>query len=137
MTKYIYLHVLQADYGYGYDDITESENYAETRQDYTDHVKNEKHVVFRIIKRRVLRTTHTKHSMCTTCADIAVQGYSSDLADVKEHQDRCNWIIKRVLPVGSYWLSFDPQPLTADDSDHCQGCRNNYATVTVQSAKDY
>ena len=137
MTKYIYLHVLQSDHGYGFDDITESEDYKEIRRDLKDYRDNEPHVAHRIINRRVLRTSITKHSMCRVCADIAVQGYSDNLADVQAHQDRCNYIDKYVLPCGSYWKDNEPVPLTDGDSDHCQGCRNNYATVTVQSAKDY
>ena len=137
MTKYIYLHVLQSDHGYGFDDITESEDYKEVRQDLKDYRENEPHVEHRIIKRRVLRTTITEHAMCATCAQIAIQGYSDALADVKEHQDRCNYIDKLVLPVGSYWKDNDPRPLTQNDGEYCTGCRQPGATVSVQSAKDY
>ena len=82
----------------GFDDITESEDYKEIRQDLKDYRENEPHVAHRIVKRRVLRTTITEHAMCSVCAEIAIQGYSDNLADVKEHQDRCNYIDKFVLP---------------------------------------
>ena len=136
MTKYIYLHVLQSDHGYGFDDITESEDYKEIRRDLKDYRDNEPHTVHRIIKRRVLRTTITEHHMCFVCADIAVQGYSDGLVGVKAHQDRCN-LIDKLLPVGSYWKDNDPRPVDVGDSLYCQGCKNACATVAVQSAKDY
>lgn len=51
--KYKYLFVLQANYGYGWDDLTSSENYAEIKQDYKDYRNNDT-APLRIINRRVL-----------------------------------------------------------------------------------
>lgn len=51
--KYIYLYVLQGFYGYGWDDLTASENYSEIREDLKAYRENE-HGKYRIIQRREL-----------------------------------------------------------------------------------
>lgn len=50
--KYKYIYVLQGFY-YGWEDLTESENYKEIKNDYKDYKENER-VPHRIIQRRVL-----------------------------------------------------------------------------------
>lgn len=53
VNKYIYLNVLQGNYGFGFEDLTASENYKEIKQDLKDYRQNE-HGLYRIIKRRVI-----------------------------------------------------------------------------------
>lgn len=52
--KYYYYYVLQGYYGFGWEDLTQSENYKEIMQDLKDYLNNE-HGAYRIIKRRVLK----------------------------------------------------------------------------------
>jgi inosine/xanthosine triphosphate pyrophosphatase family protein len=52
--KFTYLHVVQGNYGYGWDDLTESEDYREARADLTCYRKNETQYSHRMIKRREL-----------------------------------------------------------------------------------
>ena len=51
--KYTYLTVLQGNYGYGWEDLTASENYAEVKRNLKDYRFNEGGT-YRIIKRREL-----------------------------------------------------------------------------------
>lgn len=51
--KYIYLYVLQGEYGFGFEDLTSSENYCEVREDLKAYRLNEGGN-YRIIQRRVL-----------------------------------------------------------------------------------
>lgn len=51
--KYIYLYVVQGNYGCGWEDLTQSENYAEARQDLKDYRENEPYP-HRLIHRREL-----------------------------------------------------------------------------------
>lgn len=51
--KYVYLTVLQGNYGYGWEDLTASENYAEVKQNLKDYRLNEGGT-YRIVKRREL-----------------------------------------------------------------------------------
>ena len=51
--KYVYLHVLQGYYSYGWEDLTASESYIEVKQDLKDYRINEGGR-YRIIKRREL-----------------------------------------------------------------------------------
>jgi len=53
--KYIYLHVLQGDYGYGYgfEDLCASESFREVRQNLKEYRENEGGN-YRIIQRREL-----------------------------------------------------------------------------------
>ena len=55
MNKYIYLHILQGNYGYGhgYEDLTASENFKEIQDDLKAYRDNEGGT-YRIIKRREL-----------------------------------------------------------------------------------
>ncbi len=53
--KWEYLYVWQGDYGYGWDDLTASEDYREIRQDLKDYRENERGR-YRIINRRVLNS---------------------------------------------------------------------------------
>lgn len=54
--KYIYLYVLQGYYtGYGWEDLTASEDYKEIRTDLKAYRENE-HGQYRIIQRRELNT---------------------------------------------------------------------------------
>lgn len=49
--KYIYLNVLQGNYGFGYEDLTASEIYAEVKKDLRAYRENDPRS-YRIIKRR-------------------------------------------------------------------------------------
>ena len=51
INKYIYLNVLQGNYGFGYEDLTASENYAEVKKDLKAYRENDPRS-YRIIKRR-------------------------------------------------------------------------------------
>lgn len=53
--KYTYLYVVQGNYGYGYgwEDLTASENWKEARADLKSYRENERGVPHRIIHRRV------------------------------------------------------------------------------------
>lgn len=53
--KYIYLTILQGNYGYGWDDLTESESAAEVRRDLRDYRENDPSGRYRVIRRRVIR----------------------------------------------------------------------------------
>lgn len=55
MNKYIYLHVLQGNYGYGWEDLTASEKFKEVYQDLKDYRANECGL-YRLIERRELNT---------------------------------------------------------------------------------
>lgn len=50
-SKYEYLHVLQGNYGYGWEDLTASESFKEVRQSLREYRENEGGR-YRIIKRR-------------------------------------------------------------------------------------
>jgi hypothetical protein len=58
-TKYTYWYVLQGNYGYGWDDLTQAPKTPagrkEIRQDKKDYRENEPHVPHRIIERRERR----------------------------------------------------------------------------------
>lgn len=54
-TKYAYLHVVQGNYGQGWEDLTQSESYREAVSDYRAYRSNEPYP-HRLIKRRELRT---------------------------------------------------------------------------------
>lgn len=49
--KYIYLNVLQGNYGFGYEDLTSSVKYAEVKKDLKAYRENDPRS-YRIIKRR-------------------------------------------------------------------------------------
>lgn len=49
--KYIYLNVLQGNYGFGYEDLTASESYYEVKKDLRAYRGNDPRS-YRIIKRR-------------------------------------------------------------------------------------
>lgn len=51
--KYINIFVLQANYGYGWDDLTTSDNWGEIKTDKRAYARNDT-APLRIIKRRVL-----------------------------------------------------------------------------------
>jgi len=53
-TKFVYLHVLQGNYGQGWEDLSASESRKEMRSDLRDYRQNEGGS-YRIIKRRQLR----------------------------------------------------------------------------------
>lgn len=53
MNKYIYLHVLQGNYGYGWEDLSASESFLEIRRDKKAYQENEGGS-YRIIQRRVI-----------------------------------------------------------------------------------
>lgn len=56
MNKYSYLHVVQGYYGdaYGWEDITESESYHESRRTLREYRENAPEYTYRLIKRREL-----------------------------------------------------------------------------------
>lgn len=55
-TKYLYLHILQGNYGYGHgwEDLTSEESYHEIRARLKEYRENEGGT-YRLIKRRVLK----------------------------------------------------------------------------------
>jgi hypothetical protein len=53
--KWEYLYVLQGDYGYGWEDLTASDDRREIRNDLKDYRENERGH-YRVISRRVLNT---------------------------------------------------------------------------------
>lgn len=55
--KYIYLNVLQGNYGYGYEDLTASESYSEVKKDLKDYRENDPRS-YRIIKRREMNPAY-------------------------------------------------------------------------------
>jgi hypothetical protein len=55
INKYIYLFVVQGNYGsYGWEDLTQFENYKEAREDLKSYRQNETGIPHRMIKRREL-----------------------------------------------------------------------------------
>ncbi len=54
-SKYRYLHVVQGNYGQGWEDLTASENRAEARTDLRAYRENERETPTRLIQRRELR----------------------------------------------------------------------------------
>lgn len=52
--KYLYLFIVQGNYGYGWDDLEECVSYIEARTAWKDYAINEVNYPHRIIKRRVL-----------------------------------------------------------------------------------
>ena len=58
--KYIYLHVLQGNYGYGHgwEDLTASESYTEVRNDLKAYRENEGGC-YRLIQRREINPEYT------------------------------------------------------------------------------
>ena len=55
--KYIYLNVLQGNYGFGYEDLTASESYSEVKKDLKAYRENDLRS-YRIIKRREVNPAH-------------------------------------------------------------------------------
>ncbi len=53
INKYLYYYVLQGHYGYGWEDLTQSENYKEIKNDLKAYRENERGD-YRIISRREL-----------------------------------------------------------------------------------
>lgn len=53
--KYNYEHVVQGNYGYGWDDLTSSSDINEARRDLRDYRVNEPGVPHRIVHRRTAR----------------------------------------------------------------------------------
>lgn len=62
MKKFLYLYVLQGDYGYGHgwEDLTASENFSEVYTDKKEYRENEGGL-YRIIKRREKNPKHPAH----------------------------------------------------------------------------
>ncbi len=54
-SKFLYLFVIQGDYGQGYEDLTAEETWREARARYVEYRHNEPRTVVRIVKRRELR----------------------------------------------------------------------------------
>ncbi len=52
MNKYLYLHVVQGHYGFGWEDVTQSEDYREARNDLKAYRENEPQYAHRLIQRR-------------------------------------------------------------------------------------
>lgn len=59
--KYLYLHVVQGDYGFGYgfEDLAASESRAEALRDLRDYRREEGIASYRMIKRRELNPEYT------------------------------------------------------------------------------
>lgn len=55
--KYIYLNILQGNYGFGYEDLTASESYDEVKKDLKAYRENDPRL-YRIIKRREMNPTY-------------------------------------------------------------------------------
>lgn len=51
INKYIYVWVIQGNYGYGWEDLTQSESYKEARANLKDYRNNEP-TAHRLIRRR-------------------------------------------------------------------------------------
>ena len=49
--KYVYLHVLQGNYGYGWEDLCASEKFSEVNQNRREYIENEGGH-YRMIQRR-------------------------------------------------------------------------------------
>ncbi len=56
VNKYRYLHVLQGNYGQGWEDICQSEDKQEIRADRTSYRENAPEYSYRIVQRRELNT---------------------------------------------------------------------------------
>ncbi len=54
INKYIYLYVVQGNYGYGWEDVDASESRKEALESLRSYCKNESHHAHRLIKRREL-----------------------------------------------------------------------------------
>lgn len=52
--KYIYLHVIQGNYGYGFEDVDQSESYKDARTNFRLYRENEPQYSHRMIQRREL-----------------------------------------------------------------------------------
>lgn len=66
------------------------------------------------------------YDLCESCSDIVLVGYADAIADDDEHQRRCNFIDRTLLPHGFYWAdSFDSIP--ANERKACVGCENKTA----------
>jgi hypothetical protein len=59
MNKFTYLHILQADYGYGHgwEDESQSEDRREVRQHLREYRKNAPEYNYRIVQRRERKVT--------------------------------------------------------------------------------
>ena len=68
--KYIYLFVIQGDYGQGWEDVDQSENYKEARENYRLYKSEEPVYAHRMIKRRELNPEWSQ-SPCETCKDYS------------------------------------------------------------------
>lgn len=55
--KYIYLNVLQGNYGFGYEDLAASESYSEVKKDLKAYRENDPRA-YRIIKRREINPAY-------------------------------------------------------------------------------
>jgi hypothetical protein len=53
--KWLYLKVVQGHYGVGWEDLTQSENYMEAREDLDAYNHNEKEYPHRLITRKELQ----------------------------------------------------------------------------------
>lgn len=56
--KYIYMNVVQVDYGLGFEDVCQSESWKEARGNFKDYCLNTSYPA-RMIKRRVLNESET------------------------------------------------------------------------------
>lgn len=59
--------------------------------------------------------------VCVTCSEIIVQGYTDAIDDTQEHQSRCNFIDKQLLPAGYSW-SENIERLEREQFKKCEGC---------------
>jgi hypothetical protein len=60
MNKYLYLHVMQSNYGNGFEDMGQSEDPREIRTTLREYRANEPQYNHRMIQRRVPNRTHYK-----------------------------------------------------------------------------
>lgn len=61
------------------------------------------------------------YNVCSDCADIISIGYTDGIESIEEHQKRCNYIDKRLLPAGHYWLE-TCDVIREDYFTKCEGC---------------
>lgn len=57
-TKYVYLKIVQGNYGFGWEDLTASENTREARANLREYRQNEPGYAYRLISRREPREAH-------------------------------------------------------------------------------
>ena len=82
-----------------------------------------------------MKVKTTDYLVCAECSDIILYGYSDNIEDAKDHAERCNYIDKKLLPRGEYWLGY--HEIDQDQfCEKCEVCGIDGANHTVRSAKN-